>query len=311
MKKCDFEIKRYRFYIEKDKFIVKFKQRGDKEHRLVFDIQDLEKIKETADKKGMRVRDGYLYTCDARSSRVSQEILGGYANNIFYKNRDKLDLRRENLVTKLSEIDGYIEKKRERFKEQDTEYMIEQMRLKRYNKGYSVKLSEKQASENNNQAKLSYEDVIEIRKIYEESTISQDGLAHKYGVARTCIADIVNYRTWTMRENTNIRKYKNCGKLRLRRKDTRLYESMIGSEGRLTVGERKVYVEKLPIDRLVYIEVHKGGKVELSVDLFYPHRNRDRLKGKEYIVAGYTPRKMRAQEVNDILGEIMKFIRRL
>lgn len=50
--------------------------------------------------------------------------------------------------------------------------------------------------EENNKAKLSEKDVIQIRMEYETTKISQRALAKKYEVSRWTIQDIVTYTTW-------------------------------------------------------------------------------------------------------------------
>ncbi|MET3209685.1 UNVERIFIED_CONTAM: putative transcriptional regulator [Paenibacillus sp. PvR008] len=67
---------------------------------------------------------------------------------------------------------------------------------------YCTKLSVSQQGDNNNQRKLSSEEVIEIRELYEEmiksntKLQSQYMLAQKFGVRRPTISDIVLRRTW-------------------------------------------------------------------------------------------------------------------
>lgn len=68
----------------------------------------------------------------------------------------------------------------------------------------SQKLSIEKQGEKNNQAKLTEEKVMEIRKRYEEEQIkyglkkreAQIKLGHEYGVSRQTISSVVNKRTW-------------------------------------------------------------------------------------------------------------------
>lgn len=50
--------------------------------------------------------------------------------------------------------------------------------------------------ENNGRAKLSKEDVKEIRKRYFKEKVSQGALAREYGVGRSTIWRVINYKTW-------------------------------------------------------------------------------------------------------------------
>ncbi|MDP3987018.1 MAG: GIY-YIG nuclease family protein [Nanoarchaeota archaeon] len=57
-------------------------------------------------------------------------------------------------------------------------------------------LGDKQLGEDNKMAKLTWGEVAEIRYKYENFNYSQEELAVEYGVVRTTIQPIVEYRTW-------------------------------------------------------------------------------------------------------------------
>jgi DNA-binding XRE family transcriptional regulator len=67
---------------------------------------------------------------------------------------------------------------------------------KRYSEEYALKLSKNKLGSKNPQVKLSVEQVLAIRKLYESNDWTQQALADRYEVKRTTIADIVNRRTW-------------------------------------------------------------------------------------------------------------------
>ncbi|PLS19272.1 hypothetical protein CVD28_02340 [Bacillus sp. M6-12] len=73
----------------------------------------------------------------------------------------------------------------------------------RYTEEYGKKLSITQTGKSNNQSKLTEQDVINIRKEYEEAlsvgkqkVSTQEILAEKYHVKRPTISDIVRGATW-------------------------------------------------------------------------------------------------------------------
>jgi DNA-binding XRE family transcriptional regulator len=49
----------------------------------------------------------------------------------------------------------------------------------------------------NNGAKLTEQQVLEIRRLYSEGGITQQSLGLQFGVARECITAIVNRKNWT------------------------------------------------------------------------------------------------------------------
>lgn len=53
-----------------------------------------------------------------------------------------------------------------------------------------------QIGEKNNQAKLTEQDVLEIRSLRDWANMSQQGIADIYGVDRGTIRDICNYKNW-------------------------------------------------------------------------------------------------------------------
>lgn len=59
-----------------------------------------------------------------------------------------------------------------------------------------IKMSIKSAGERNANSKLTKEQIIEIRRLYHEESVSQNNLAKKFNVNQPCIYKIVNYKTW-------------------------------------------------------------------------------------------------------------------
>ncbi|MFA5423636.1 MAG: NUMOD4 domain-containing protein [Phycisphaerae bacterium] len=64
-----------------------------------------------------------------------------------------------------------------------------------YAKGL-IKFCKEQRGENNHAAKLKIEDVLKIRRLYEETQIRQKELARNFGVSPVTINDIIKKRRW-------------------------------------------------------------------------------------------------------------------
>ena len=67
---------------------------------------------------------------------------------------------------------------------------------KRYTEDYAKKLSVTKLGTANPQSKLTIDQVLEIRKLYDTGNWTHQAIADKFKVKRTTISDIINRRTW-------------------------------------------------------------------------------------------------------------------
>lgn len=67
---------------------------------------------------------------------------------------------------------------------------------------HKKRISESLSGEKSNKAILTWEKVREIRKEYEEEQISQQKLADKYKVSRSCVQAIVDKKSWKLENKT-------------------------------------------------------------------------------------------------------------
>lgn len=118
---------------------------------------------------------------------------------IYFQTEDYADLRSSNLGRTYRVSEWYKEIRKKQYQsmsEQGLNNLREGIRTNRYSKEWSDKLSEKKKGAQNKKAKLSVSDVQTIRHLYHQEGHTQGYLAQHYEVARTTIADIVNFRTW-------------------------------------------------------------------------------------------------------------------
>lgn len=145
----------------------------------------------------------YFYIVSSQDKRIALHklIMNASADDkVYFKDKDYTNLRKENLSVNTYETDAsLIAFRREMYKnmtEEKRNNIVEGMRTNRYSKEWSDQLSTTKKGKNNPQTVLDEDKVRQIREDYAVLDVSQRLLAEEYGVARTTIADIVNYRTW-------------------------------------------------------------------------------------------------------------------
>jgi hypothetical protein len=144
----------------------------------------------------------FYFVCNLDKS-ISLHKLLLQANNtdkVFIKDKDHTNLRKDNLTLNSYEVDDALrELKRKSYKNMSDEgklNLLEGIRMNRYSKDWSDKLATHKKGKKNPNTVLNVNKVREIREDYALRKFTQQALADKYGVGRTTIADIVNYRTW-------------------------------------------------------------------------------------------------------------------
>jgi DNA-binding transcriptional regulator YiaG len=167
-------------------------------------------------------------------------------------------------------------------------------RENRYTKDYSNKLQEDKLGEKNLSAVLTWDLVNEIRKISREENISQYELANMFNVGRATIADIINYRTWTVNPKFNERVYKDDNIRIIKNVNINSvefdYDDLKFNNVLLKFEDEYLYIEKLSIQGLIYIEQRSlEGKCLASADICIP-KNKSKLMKKFYSIAKMNPR---------------------
>lgn len=196
------------------------------------------------------------------------------------KNEKLLDYRVQNITNKQSEIYGYSNMAKSNYEKQDKEYLINCMREKRYTKNYSRVLAKSKTGDINPAAKLTKEIVDKIREERYLLGYTQQVLADKYNVGRATIGDIVNYRTWVLKDDLSLRKYKVDNKVIINSLDyvteSCMYDRLKGNYILLDIPKEEIfiYLEKLPIERLLYMEIRdRNHNFIANSDLFFPIDN--------------------------------------
>lgn len=211
-----------------------------------------------------------------------------------YTNEDKklLDYRIKNITSKISDVYGYSVIPKHHYEKQDKEYLITCMREKRYSKNYSRELAKTKTGKVNPAAKLTEELVAKIREERYLLGYTQQALADKYSVGRPTIGDIVNYRTWVLKDDLSLRVYKKDRQIIINNlnsiSDNCIYDRLTEKYILLDIPEKEVYIylEKLPIDRLLYMEIRdRNHEFIANSDLFFPVDN-DRA---DFILSSFNP----------------------
>lgn len=219
------------------------------------------------------------------------------------KNEEIIDYRLSNVTTSVKEVIGYTDFARKKIEMQDTEYMYECIRIKRYTKNYSKELAKSKTGQFNPCAKLNSSIVGEIRAEYNTNLVSQQYLANKYNVGRCTIADILNYRTWVLKDDLSLRQFKKdktlevvcCDKI----VNENIYDNLKQDYVLYYIKNHNIniYIEKLPIDRLLYMEIRdKNDKFIVNCDLYFKNDICFRMK-KGYIISSTNPVKFNKSDL--------------
>lgn len=237
--------------------------------------------------------------CGKNRKSFVKEILGSENGKNYYlkdtytsENQNVLDYRAQNITDNISNVYGYSVIPKQHYEKQDKEYLITCMREKRYSKNYSRELAKTKTGNVNPAAKLTEELVAKIREERYALGYTQQYLADKYNVGRGTIADIINYRTWVLKDDLSLRSYKKDNQVLVKNinffSDSCIYDRLKEKYILLDIPEKEVYIylEKLPIDRLLYMEIRdRNHEFIANSDLFYPVDN-DRT---DFILASFNP----------------------
>ncbi|MBZ9693345.1 hypothetical protein [Clostridium sp. M14] len=276
-----------------------------KEHKYIEVIIDTEDFKKICNKdlkifyqKGNyepRIYNGKYYM--RLQSFLTPNIKISYS-----KNRNYCDCRKCNITSSPTEVDGLNEIKsikiKEAFKrmsEESKNNILKGQRENRYSKDYSNKLQEDKFGEKNLRAVLTWDLINEIRNISRNDGVSQKRLGDMFNVGRCTIADIINYRTWTVNPKLNERVYKGDNIKVIKdvciAKNIELdYDDIPFNNILLKFNDEFLYLEKLSIQGLIYIEQRDTrGKHLASVEVYIP-RNKNKLMKKFYSIAKMNPK---------------------
>lgn len=134
----------------------------------------------------------------------------GDRDRVYFQSRNYTDLRRSNLrINHYTTDESFKEKRRHSYRKMSKEgryRLIQGMRVHRYSKQWSDHLAKRKKGVSNPNAKVNEDLVRMIRRDYLTTTSKQKELAMKYGISRSAVADIVNYRTWSHVDDSLIEK---------------------------------------------------------------------------------------------------------
>lgn len=145
----------------------------------------------------------YFYIVSNQNKRISLHKLIMNATSedkVFFIDKDHTNLRKSNLSLNTFEVDdSWRNAKREGYQNMSEEKRMNLLigiKRNRYTKDWSDQLGTHKKGKKNPNTILNEKKIRQIREDYAVRKITQKMLGEKYGVGRTTIADIVNYRTW-------------------------------------------------------------------------------------------------------------------
>lgn len=275
---------------------------GNRYFDVLIDTEDLEKVKDRNIKIFSNTRDYRPVIFNGKHFQSLQSFLTPNMNRSYCKNKNYFDCRKDNITGSALEVEGLIEGRALKIKESALKMSKEKrdnitrgMRENRYTKNYSMKLQEHQLGEKNISAVLTWDLVDKIRYIARNQNISQYKIADTFNVGRGTVADIINYRTWTVKQELNERVYREdnikiindinvFNSLELSYDDIPFHHILLKFENEF------LYVEKLSIEGLIYIEQRNlEGKCLASVDVYIP-KNKSKGMKKFYIISKMNPK---------------------
>jgi len=276
-----------------------------KEHRYIDIIIDAEDLKKVKDKKIYIALEDGKYKPRIYNGTHYMRLQSFLTPNLkisYSKNRNHCDCRKDNITSSPLEVIGLVEENSIKMKasslkmsKEKRENITRGSRENRYTKDYSNKLQEDKLGEKNISALLTWDLVNQIRKISIDENISQYELANMFNVGRATIADIINYRTWTVNPKLKERVYKDDNIKVIKKindiSDVQFsYNDMYFDNILLMFEDEFLYIEKLSIQGLIYIEQRNiDGKCLASVDIYIPV-NKSKLMKKFYSIAKMNPR---------------------
>jgi len=275
-----------------------------KEHSyidIIIDAKDLEEL-QNKNLKIFKSNGNYIpHIFNGKYYKRLQSYLTPSLKISYSKNKNYCDCRKENVTSSPSEVIGLIEKKSIKIRESSLKMSKEKReniargsRENRYTKDYSNKLQADKLGEKNISVVLTWNLVHEIRKLSGEENISQYELADMFNVGRATIADIINYRTWTVNPELNERVYKEDNIKIINNINIEsiefYYNDLNFNNILLKFKDEYLYIEKLSIQGLIYIEQKSlEGKCLASADVYIP-KNKSKLMKKFYSIAKMNPK---------------------
>lgn len=216
----------------------------------------------------------YFYVVSNRDKKVYLHKLIANASSkdkVFFKDKDHTNLRKVNLSLNSFEVDeSWREAKREGYKNMSEEKRMNillGMKKNRYSKGWSDQLATKKKGNKNPNTVLDEKTVRKIREDYAVRKVTQQILGERYGVGRTTIADIVNYRTWNEigeDKNKTYRVYEEKHIIPLDLRVTPIQEYEFTNSDILLM---EFVIELQERYRKEYIFVQKIGKLKLYIEV--------------------------------------------
>lgn len=290
------------YEIKEDYTILKiYYKEENKYFDVIIDNEDLEKVKNETiyiflreGKYRPRIYNGKYHM--SLQSFLTPELKISYS-----KNNNQCDCRKDNITSSPSEVIGLMELKSLKIKEaslkmskEKRENIARGARENRYTKDYSNKLQVDKLGEKNLSTVLTWKLVKEIRKISIEENMSQYELANIFNVGRATIADIINYRTWTVNPELNERVYKDNNIKTIENINVNIiefdYNDLNFDNILLKFKDEYLYIEKLSIQGLIYIEQRTlDEKCLASADVYIPV-NKSKLMKRFYSIAKMNPK---------------------
>lgn len=239
--------------------------------------------------------------------------------NVYLKNRliseDKtfLDYRKDNLTTNIKDMIGYSDIARENFFKNKEKIMRGRHKDGVYQASIADKIIKKKSGEGHYSAKLTSQDIVDIRKKYVPGLITQDKLAKEYGVSRSTISSIVTYKRW---RNFHLRDVNSLEKNKVifltRKKCIKKYLSFFDFKDSswfyLKDDNLVYYLERINDDGLVYLEVrNKSNDVLIRSDLLF-NEELNSQTNREYSIAYKYPVKTPIRDLVFYVDKLKEYI---
>lgn len=305
------KIKKFKYKIcEKEKYAILFIPYKETFKEIYIDLDKLYKV---LDKKIYCKKDNSCIVCLEDNKVNLKRYLFDKSSALYSKTANIYDFRKSNLTEKRNEAYNYDEIRlkisigNKNMSKKSRQNIIKGCKYNRYCKDYLLKMQNPQIGEKNTMAILSWEDVNAIREIYKLEEVSQQALAEEYGIARTTVSDIVNYRTWTIRKELNERIFKDNPSIDINKKEYDLNKFVFSDtipNMLFLFKDKQIYIERLSITDLFYIEERTiEGKLISSLDIYIPKENKKRMKDF-YLISKINPASKKRAYYHKLIREI-------
>lgn len=269
-----------------------FCKKEKRDFNILIDLEDLDKLKnQDVVIKGVF---GHYIPCIKKNKRFQtlRSFLMPNQKIIHFKDMDEMDCRKSSIVSALSEKHSNRSPFLSIIKIKDSK---DDKYKKIYVKDFLDKKQENQIGDKNVSSKLTWDEIKEIRKLDRNSECTQQQIAELFKVSRATIADIVNYRTWTISPNVQERIYSDENIIEINESMRTInielnYNSFDFKNVLFKFPDEHIYIEKLSIEGLMYIEQRTvQGCLVASADIYIPKFRCGRMK-REYIIAKINPK---------------------